>query len=99
MVFEIQYHVLFSADVHEIIQWYSLESEFVAKRFLVQLEWKLESIIESPKLFVEINKGYRKASLQDFPYSVYFEIHRNKIKILTIVHHSRHPSTWKKRKR
>jgi putative addiction module component (TIGR02574 family) len=53
---------------------------------------------ENPYLYPTIHRKIRRASLNRFPYGVYYAPIAGDLHVLAVVHDARHPSVWKRRK-
>ena len=87
-----------NAEYLEALVWY-LERELeVADRFADEVARVLASIGENPRLWPEIEPGFRRALLRGFPYSLIFSIESDRAFVLAVVHHKREPGYWRDRK-
>ena len=85
-------------EVDEIISYYEVRKAGLGLLFIEVLDLLLERIQKHPLEFQVRHRSIRKASLKNFPYNVYFRIHRNQIIILAVLHQRRNPRIWKKLK-
>lgn len=86
------------SDSTEAAIWYNIQREGLGEEFLLALEAKLNEIQRNPNQFKTTYKNIKRAFLKRFPYGVFFIIEGNTIYILAIVHTSRSPKIWQKRK-
>lgn len=86
------------SDSTEAVVWYNLQREGLGEDFLLALEAKLNEIQRNPNQFTSAYKNVKRAFLKRFPYGVFFIIEGNTIYILAIIHSSRSPKIWQKRK-
>jgi plasmid stabilization system protein ParE len=85
-------------EAREAAQWYQHESPGLGPAFLEVVEHALGRIAENPLQFPVVHRDIRRALLRQFPYGVFFRIRPGAIRVLAIVHLSRDPSTWQKRR-
>ena len=85
-------------DFAETAIWYNFQREGLGEEFLLALEAKFNEIQRNPYQFKIIYKNVRRAFPNRFPYGIFFIAEENIIYILAVVHTSRNPKTWKKRK-
>jgi hypothetical protein len=78
--------------------WYNRKRDGLGNEFLLALEAKINAIRRNPKQFKVEYKGIRRAFTERFPYGVFFIFENDVIYVLAIVHTSRSPKIWKKRK-
>lgn len=86
------------SDSTETAIWYNLQREGLGEEFLLALEAKLNEIQRNPNQCMTTYKNVKRAFLKRFPFGVFFIIEGNTIYILAIVHTSRSPKIWQKRK-
>ena len=86
-------------DIEEAREWYGQRSPGVEPRFSDALAAALEIVVSHPLAFPEIERGIRRARVSTFPYVVYYLPKRDTVRVLAVVHTSRHPDTWKRRRR
>jgi toxin ParE1/3/4 len=84
-------------DIQHAYKWYNSQKENLGHEFLSELDDLQIQIKSNPKQFPKIRKVIRKAVLKRFPYSIYFIIQSNIIKIFAVFHNSRNPIIWKQR--
>ena len=84
-------------DILEIIDWYNFKIEDKSSRFLSELNSFIHIINDHPRSFIVVYKGHRECSMVIFPYNIYYFVENDKAFIIAVIHHARHPNTWKKR--
>jgi plasmid stabilization system protein ParE len=85
-------------EAQEAAQWYENESPGLGVAFLEIVEQTLTAISEHPLRFPRVYHDIRRALLKRFPYGVFFRVRPNRIKVTAIMHLSRDPSRWQKRR-
>lgn len=84
-------------DLEDIRDWYQREQPGLDLRFLAHLEKLLQTISRHPQLYARLEKDVRRAArVGPFPYSVYYRDLKDRIIVLTVVHNSRYPDTWRR---
>jgi len=66
--------------------------------FLDELRATYDRIVEGPLKYHELRSGIRRALLRRFPYAAYFAVDTNVIVVLAVLHASRDPAEWQRRK-
>ncbi len=56
----------------------------------------LTMVLAHPRAFPEIEPQVRRTLVPSFPYVVYYQLAPNAVKVLAVLHTSRHPFTWKR---
>ena len=97
MKYQLFFHPFTEIELLESSYWYADKSFLVNQKFTSEIE-SLTSIIQhKPFVFQIAYENKRKANLKDFPYSIIFAIHGNRILIYSVFHNSRNPKIWKNR--
>jgi hypothetical protein len=85
-------------DVQEAYDWYEKQSIGLGEHLLLSIDAAIDSILRNLLHYSKLYKGTRKFNVKRFPFGVFYTIHKDSITVLAIVHLSRHPNTWKRRK-
>ena len=85
-------------DAMDAANWYNHRLDGLGNEFLLALEAKISAIVRNPQQFAVIYKNIRRALTERFPFSVFFIVENEVVCVLAIIHTSRSPKTWKKRK-
>ena len=72
-------------------------STAVAARFLDQVERASNRLVERPFLGAPVTPLLRRLLLQQFPYSLIYQIDSEVVTILAVAAHRRRPGYWAKR--
>ena len=86
-----------TTDATAIVEWYDDHQSGVGDRFLAEFRRTLDSIATLPESFESVHRGYRRASMRGFPYSVYFRELDAEILVHCVIHNARHPNVWHSR--
>lgn len=78
--------------------WYNQKRDGLGNEFLLALEAKINAIRRNPKQFIIAYKNIRRTFTERFPYGAFFIIENDEIYVLAIIHTSRSPKIWKRRK-
>ena len=85
-------------DIEATFHWYENEKSGLGVDFLDELRAAYDQITEGPLKYQELRSGIRRALLRRFPYAVYFAIEGNVIVVLAVLHASRDPAEWQRRR-
>lgn len=88
---------LAASDLADAHAWYDEQRAGLGREFLDEVEAALKRIAEGPLRFPCALGDVRRALVRRFPYSVYFRIRGDDVRILAVVHQHRDPREWKKR--
>ena len=86
------YHRAVQTEVDDACEWYDARKDGLGDEFFQEVERQLETIAANPKAFPLATKERRKAHLKRFPYTIYYRIHSDRVRILSVRHDKRHPS-------
>ena len=85
-------------DTKDTLEFYNSQHIELGDRFLNSLHDKLDKIIANPTAYAIRHKNIHCAKVDHFPFMVHFINEPDKIIAVSIIHTSRNPKTWKKRK-
>ncbi|PYM95208.1 MAG: hypothetical protein DME04_05350 [Candidatus Rokuibacteriota bacterium] len=86
-------------DVAAAYQWYESERAGLGLQFLDQLSTTYDRIVADPLRYRDLESGIRRALLRRFPYAVYFAVESDDVVVLAVLHVSRDPAEWQRRRR
>jgi toxin ParE1/3/4 len=86
-------------DVVAAYQWYESERAGLGMEFLDQLSAAYDRIAEDPLRYQDLESGIRRVLLRRFPYAVCFAIESDLVVVLAVLHVSRDPVEWQRRRR
>ena len=85
-------------DVEAAFQWYENEDPGLGNEFLAELRNIYGQIVEGPMEFQYLRSGIRRALLHRFPYGVFFSLEDDLIVVIGVLHASRDPAEWPRRR-
>ncbi len=66
--------------------------------FIDELQKIVVKIQNHPEIYPIVYKHLHRAVLSRFPFGVFYIVENNEIIVLAVIHGSRHPKRWKRRK-
>jgi len=84
-------------DLREARAWYDERSPGRGEELIRAVDKALLDIAESPLRFAVLHRDIRRAFVRPFPYGVFFRDLPSRVRVIAIVHLSRHPRTWRRR--
>ncbi|HNN97127.1 MAG TPA: type II toxin-antitoxin system RelE/ParE family toxin [Pseudomonadota bacterium] len=81
-------------DFEAAAAWYQRQRPALSARFRKAVNDCIKRIAATPRLWPRMKEGARRASVQGFPYGVYYVERGDRIHIAAIMHHRRHPDSW-----
>lgn len=85
-------------ELDEIVKYYEELKPGLGLLFIEVIDLLFKRIEKHPLHFQIKHKSIRRAGLEDFPYNVFFRVHKNQLIILAVLHQRRNPKQWKSRK-
>jgi plasmid stabilization system protein ParE len=86
-------------DVEAAFEWYENEQPGLGLEFLDELRASYDRIANGPLRYQELRGGIRRALLRRFPYAVYFATDEDMVVVVAVLHASRDPAEWQRRRR
>ena len=88
---KVVFHPLVRRDVLEIKRYYRQVSSRLAGEFEQELRSIIDAAAANPSRFHLVDRGFRRANLQRFPYHVLYELEASAIRVMIVKHHKRAP--------
>lgn len=82
----------------EILRGYALESETLRDEFDAELKREIALIEQFPEAAPVVGRAVRRKVLRRFPYSLFYVIESDRLRVLAVAHHSRDPEYWRGRR-
>ena len=95
----LRYRAVAKLDILEAREWYGAHSSALEERFASALADTLDTVLAHPRAFPEVEPQVRRTLVHTFPYFVYYRLTPEVVRVLAVLHTSRHPSTWKRPRR
>ncbi len=84
-------------DIAAVYRWYEQEQKGLGSRFLNAVEHTFQRIAAKPQLYPCILRDARRALVRGFPYSIFFRVKGDEVRVLCVMHYHRHPQHWMRR--
>lgn len=85
-------------DVGAAFAWYENEQAGLGVDFLDELRSTYDRIADGPFKYQDLRSGIRRALVRRFPYAVYFTVEVDVVVVLAVLHVSRDPAEWQRRR-
>lgn len=85
-------------DVEAAFDWYENERPGLGVEFLDELRAAYNRIADGPLKYQELRGGIRRALLRRFPCAVYFAVEAEFVVVVAVLHASRNPAEWQRRR-
>jgi plasmid stabilization system protein ParE len=89
--YHVVFHSMVKADMQDAYSWYEGNRRGLGSEFVLAIEASLEAIKRQPDLFPFVEGSIRRAIVQRFPYIIAFQILKDRVLILAIMHSKRDP--------
>ena len=94
----IVFHEAAEAEMNEAADYYDLEVKGLGKAFLDDIEKALLLIETYPEASPAIQQRVRTKRLSKFPFSLFYSLYPDEIRILAVAHQKRRPFYWSRRR-
>ncbi len=94
----IEFHPEVEIDLADARDFYEKRRNGLGDEFLLSVEATFNYISRNPLHFPIVFSKTRHALIKRFPFAVFYLIHKGKIYVSAVVHLSRNPKLWQKRK-
>jgi plasmid stabilization system protein ParE len=85
-------------DISAAFDWYDKEQAGLGREFLGELRATYYRVVDGPLKYQPLRSGIRRALVRRFPYAVYFAVEGEVIVVLAVLHVSRDPAEWQRRR-
>jgi plasmid stabilization system protein ParE len=85
-------------EIEATFHWYENEHPGLGLDFLDELRATYDRIVRGPLKYQELKSTIRRALVRRFPYAVYFAVEGDFIVVLAVLHASRDPVEWQRRR-
>ena len=94
---QIKFHHAANTELLEAIHYYQGVSPGLAALFVAKVNSALQLIYDNPEAFQRVDLDLRQIPLGKFPYSLFYALEQNIIRVVAVAHHKRKPGYWKNR--
>ena len=84
-------------DLAEARRWYDERRVGLGEEFLSCVESTLSAIRNRPHGFPRVDPRVRRATVERFPYGIFYSIDGESIRVLAVLHNARGAHWWKSR--
>jgi plasmid stabilization system protein ParE len=89
----LEFHPQIASDISRIMEYYEdVAGVQLADEFYTKLRFFFQKAVESPEAFSVRQRDLRRVNLERFPYHFYCRIVGERVRILVVRHHKRHPT-------
>ena len=85
------------AEVVEAARNYESRSPGIGARFLEEFDAAVAKLSTLPGCWPVVVADLRCFTMERFPFGIYFRLEGEELRILVVMHHSRHPDYWRHR--
>ena len=86
------------ADIETAFEWYEDRAEGLGRDFIFEARSSIKRITERPLSYPVALGMTRRILLDRFPYSIYYTVIDETIKVTACIHQRRSPRVWKSRR-
>lgn len=85
------------AELDEAIEHYDHERKGLGQEFASEVTRTIGRILAAPLAWPKASKRTRRCLVKRFPYGILYQVQRDEIRIVAVMHLHRRPGYWKKR--
>jgi plasmid stabilization system protein ParE len=95
----VTYHEAARSELAEAVRFYEEHSRGLGTALAEEVRAAVERVESHPDIGIAVRPGVRRLLLTRFPYSILYHISASgeSLRILAVMHHRRHPSSWRDR--
>lgn len=97
MSLPITFHRAARTEYDKAIDWYEAQRPGLGDDFEEQVQAVLDRLAALPELHQCVLNDIRRAVVGRFPYTVFYRVKANRIRVIAVFHGSRNPSIWQGR--
>ena len=98
MSYRVKFRPEAEKDLENTAKWYEQQRENLGFEFLDEITKKCVIINQDPLLYEEVCKNLRRVVVERFPFNIFYFVEGKSIIIVAVIHGSRHPKKWQKRR-
>lgn len=91
------FHELAEAELNDAAAYYARIRPELGEAFIAEVERSVEALSASPLAGPSVEGGVRWWLLRRFPYSLWYRIGPEHVRVLALAHHKRRPFYWRER--
>jgi plasmid stabilization system protein ParE len=96
-VFSVKFTQAARLELIEAQDWYEREAPGLGSRFREAIDFLARRMSANPLQFPIVFKDVRRALLRRFPYSLFFIVEPDTVRVIACFHASRDPIQWQRR--
>ena len=93
----VEYHPAAATELIAAVHFYEDRVAALGERYLAEVNRAIERVCEHPLRWPVLEADIRRYVLSDFPCAIYYRALPDRIRILAVKHHRRHPEYWRSR--
>ena len=85
------------AELTDATSYYNMQSEGLGYEFAAEVKRTLERIVQYPNAWFKLSKRTRRCRTIRFPYGIIYQVRKDILFIVAVMHLGREPETWRAR--
>lgn len=85
-------------DIEAAYAWYEQQRPHLGEEFVRAVDATLAAIRAHSKMYAHVHGETRRATVQGYPYGVFYLAEPGAVVVLAVTHHKRHPRRWRARR-
>jgi plasmid stabilization system protein ParE len=84
-------------ELEEAYDWYEVQREGLGQEFAREVYRTIQRILDHPLAWTKLSRRTRRCRTERFNYGIIYQVKRDHILIVAVMHLSRKPGYWKSR--
>lgn len=94
---EVRFLRVAAAELRQGVVYYNGESEGLGFEFLAEVQRTLTRVVTHPTAWAPLSLRTRRCRTNRFPYGVIYQVRKETILVIAVMHLNRDPECWKNR--
>jgi len=85
------------AELQETVDYYNIQSEGLGFEFALEIKETISRIVAYPQAWTPLSKRTRRCRTKRFPYALVYQVRKDFVLIVAVMHLRKDPEYWKNR--
>ena len=91
------FHPLAKIELNDAAVYYDYQQKGLGLDFIEEIYATIKRILQFPKAWSKLSKNTFRCLVNRYPYGIIYQIKKNEIRIIAIMHLNRKPGYWQRR--
>src|SRR5256885_9211871 len=85
-------------EVIDAVDYYERQRQGLGMEFLDDVQRAYQTILAAPKKWARVTRNARRYRISRFPYGVVYQVRKDTVLVVAVMHLSRRPGYWRQRR-